>query len=445
MTRSNKGDWDQLVTDYPEIERTLVDQVRCGQVASILVSDIPDAYEARHLNKRDHLDTRPDVFVRNGLYSLPGGKKNISVTSVDTYARVDICPNQPLISYDIDGYNQRAQASLGMMPFPFSNESDLVEFAMEEIFPLIFEERFHTRPVGRRYVSYTTRVGGADGFDHVIDNLQIEIDGIGESDTRCLVVEAKMTPCDNLTLRQIHPAVAYYEQRKKERPNAGHKEIAFFVVTQAVDGIIITEMLVGGVSDFSARSSRVWHVVCQGRETEKTFRNVALKAVKETVPLEDVPQANSLDGLGQFLLLASNVENRHDLATRMDVGIREVDYRRQAATALGLVAKGRDGKLVSTPLGNSVRSVLCPRRRVRLLTRLLSVHPGFDKIFRTRTPLDKQEIHLCLEQSMPVAWSRIGGTTRVRRVQCVAAWLRQVHKERDERQRYLEDDEMVLL
>lgn len=67
----------------------------------------------------------------------------------------------------------------------------------------------------------------------------------------------------------------------------------------------------------------------------------------------DIPQANSLRVVGEFLALADvGIQASRELSTRLRIVSREVDYYKHAARILGFV-KLRNGKLVVTDRGSA--------------------------------------------------------------------------------------------
>ena len=110
-----------------------------------------------------------------------------------------------------------------------------------------------------------------------------------------------------------------------------------------------------------------------------------------------------------------------------EIKTREVGYRISAALTLELIEKGVKGEFTLTPSGKALKSIVCPRRRLTILKKIIEKNLAFKKILSSSQSLSRAKISDVLNKNMFEAWSKINGDTRQRRLQCLLSWFKQLN------------------
>jgi hypothetical protein len=139
------------------------------------------------------------------------------------------------------------------------------------------------------------------------------------------------------------------------------------------------------------------------------------------ISTKDVPQANSLSLVGDFLaLLDSGVRDNLQLSSQMGIVPREVDYYKHAARILDFV-RVKEGKVEITERGHLYLNALRPREKQALLAEAVRNATVFRELSAKHGPgqLTRQTVVDFLKGATGLTGSTVG-----RRADTIIAWLK---------------------
>lgn len=143
------------------------------------------------------------------------------------------------------------------------------------------------------------------------------------------------------------------------------------------------------------------------------------------IPSIDIPQANSLERVGDLIaLIDTKIDSRDELSNQLGIDPREVLYYQVAAHILGLL-EIKDGKLILTPHGKAYVKALKPSDHAGIMSEAVRSTEIFKRLLErfTEPELSKPNIVSFLKEQTPLT-----GTTLGRRADTVVAWLKTITK-----------------
>lgn len=248
-----------------------------------------------------------------------------------------------------------------------------------------------------------------NGINFPISGVQIEVDGGYEGATSVNLVEAKVGPRDNLSVRQlIYPQLAWESVIGKK------KYIKTFICFYQEPILrFIPVVYENGVckADHSKELAFILEPMAKINLGEiKASRNAAYPLLG--VPF---PQADNFDTvLAMFSIIVSEEEITKDsLLLEFDLTMRQITYYSDALKWMGLVDI-KQAVVRITPEGR-VLANLSHAERMKRLAEIIFCEPIFNHVLHKRN----SEVPASLFER----WN-IGGTTPERRLKTVHAWVK---------------------
>ncbi|HZQ05371.1 MAG TPA: endonuclease NucS domain-containing protein [Anaerolineae bacterium] len=143
------------------------------------------------------------------------------------------------------------------------------------------------------------------------------------------------------------------------------------------------------------------------------------------IPTKDIPQANSLETVGDLLaLIDEGIDSRAELASHLGIDPRQVLYYQEAARILGLL-ESKNGKLTVTPHGAAYLKAIKPAEQTGIMSEAVRNTEIFKRLLEryTEAELNKPNIVAFLKEE-----TTLTGTTLGRRADCIVAWLKSITK-----------------
>jgi hypothetical protein len=394
-----------------------------GEYFVIDADMIPRDFEFRLLFKKDTSKLLPDIFIEKGWSFIPLGNSKVGVAQCDGYIKFPLMPTLKSVSINMDLYNKEALKSVIYEPYPFTGEHDIIDFLNRKI-GFLNSSNGEAGPIGRsRYSTSCNFISKKNKIPFEIDGIQIEPDGVFQYSDKVVVVEAKTNVLEDLTLRQIFPL---WKSRYDKNLSRGLDfDVKFVVVMSAYDGYVIVEVEIPDPDVYAARVVNVQHVLLTGKVVSQNVSSIPIpkKTIKQ-LKVCDIPQANDILGVIDYTILVSEISDNLSLAKEMNIGPREVTYRRQAALSLGLVNE-INGKIVRTLAGDRFKEILCPQNRLIYMYRYLNAIPFYKELMKNkRFGFEKAE--KLIQKSAPLASSKIGKETLKRRLCGIWSWFNKV-------------------
>jgi hypothetical protein len=226
MTRQTKNDiaWNRLFTDYNALET-----INREGLFKISSRQINEEREARLMAKMDHRHSRPNIFVHNDLNILPTSRGTYIVGKFDIFTEFKVSNKKieyvefPEAIYTIDFSNINSEPVAINSAFISRIIADFAQ--TENIYPTSSGKMASGR------FSFVVVDSTDREFTVCVENAQIEIDAMYESDESVLIIEAKNYIPEDFNIRQL-----YYPFRLWSEKLNGSKRIipVFFSYSNGV-------------------------------------------------------------------------------------------------------------------------------------------------------------------------------------------------------------------
>lgn len=247
-----------------------------------------------------------------------------------------------------------------------------------------------------------------NGIDFPISGVQIEVDGGYEGATTVNLVEAKVGPRDNLSVRQL-----IYPQMAWERVIGKKKTVKTFICFYQEPILrFIPVVYENGVckADHSNELAFILEPIAK-------LNLGAIKAAPNAAyPLLGVPfpQADNFDTvLAMFNIVVNEEEiSKDSLLLEFDLTMRQITYYSDALKWMGLVDIKQ--AIVSITPGGRAIAALSHAEKMKRLAEIIFCEPIFNHVLHKRN----SEVPASLFER----WN-IGGTTPERRLKTVQAWV----------------------
>ena len=141
------------------------------------------------------------------------------------------------------------------------------------------------------------------------------------------------------------------------------------------------------------------------------------------IPSKDIPQANSLETVGDLLvLIGENINDRKELSSELRIDPRQILYYQEAARILGLIEiKNKDFEL--TYHGQAYRRAIKPADQQGIMSEAVRNTEVFRRLlnYYTEPELSKPNIVEFLKQE-----TTLSGQTLTRRADCIVSWIKSI-------------------
>lgn len=376
--------------------------------------------DARNLVKYDHKSQLPTSLRRENLSILPVARGEFAIGDFDIYAPLSEDASPPLANYSIPSHLETLQK--------LRSETDSLILAHHAgaISELVGEEAAFVgggKDSGPGF-AMTVAPNGRNGRQELFikKGVTIEIDGLFESSSSIVAIEAKMKAAVDFNIRQL-----YYPFRSlRER----HKKSVRTFYLSVSNGIFDAREFV--FADPASISSYQ-----QLKRTRFTFSPEEISR-SEIEELSAKPYPVEI-GHGFPVPQADNLERVIDLAERLSKGpmtkdqisdtygfhARQSDYYANAAGYLGLARRNGPSSWESTELNRRIFELGFKERNLELIRAVLaqaSIRLGYQHFLQTDEIPSKEEALTMISDTEGLL--RISGSTIPRRVSTLRGWVR---------------------
>jgi len=377
--------------------------------------------DARNLVKYDHKKQLPPPFLRNKLAILPVARGEFIIGSFDIYAPLEDKNLAPLRSYQVplhlETLKKMASETDSLVVAQHSGALD--DFLREEV---IFVGGGKDSGPG-----FSMSVKGTHAADkarevYVKKGVTIEIDGLYESKSFIVAVEAKMKAAVDFNVRQL-----YYPYRSLTERYAKPIRTVYLSVSNGIfDAREFVFSQPGSISSYR-EATRQRFTFSRELITRAEVAGFAATASSKTLDHSfPVPQADNLErviDLAERLVLGPM--SKKEISAYYGFHSRQSDYYANAAGYLGLAIRVGSAVWGSTKLAEHVFSKGFKERNLELISLVLAqsaTRLAYRHYLNTGTVPGAGETLEILRDSGEL--SRISGSTVPRRVSTVRGWVR---------------------
>jgi len=378
--------------------------------------------DARNLVKYDHKSQLPPALRKNNLSILPVARGEFAIGNFDIYAPLGEDSNPPLTRYSIPSHLETLQKLRS------ETDSLIVGHHAGAISDIVGEDAAFVgggKDSGPGF-SMTVASAGKNVQEKLFikKGVTIEIDGLFESQSFILAIEAKMKSAVDFNIRQL-----YYPFRSlRDR----HSKAIRTLYLSVSNGIFDAREFV--FSDPESISSHQ-----QIKRTRFTFSSevisrseieglAAKPSATEVGHGFPVPQADSLERVIDLAQrLAEAPMTKSEISHTYGFHPRQSDYYANAAGYLGLARRTGPSSWESTELGRRVFSLGFKERNLELITLVLAqtaIRLGYQHFLRTNDLPNKNKALTIISEAEDL--SKISGSTIPRRVSTLRGWVRWV-------------------
>ena len=394
----NHDGWDEIFSALKIIER--VDTKGYFDITADQIKKI-SGREPRLMAKIDFREHVPPVMRKQGMAILAIANGKYRIGRFDPFIDIEpvsiVTPSSFVFPGNIITLN----------PQKLAHEAAVLDAALVSgILHKVFGEDVALTIRGR--TRSPDFVFPLNGIDFPISGVQIEVDGGYEGSTTVNLVEAKVGPRDNLSVRQlIYPQLAWESVICKKK--AVKTFICFY---QEPILRFIPVVYENGLckADHS-------HEMAFILEPIATLNLGAIKASPNAAyPLLGVPfpQADNFDTvLAMFNIVVNEEEiSKDSLLLEFDLTMRQITYYSDALKWMGMVDI-KQAVVSLTPEGRAI-AALSHADKMKRLSEIIFCEPIFNHVLHKRN----SEVPASLFER----WN-IGGTTPERRLKTVQAWV----------------------
>lgn len=376
--------------------------------------------DARNLVKYDHKSQLPFSLRKNNLSILPVARGEFAIGSFDIYAPLGEDSSPPLINYSIPSHLETLQKLRSEM------DSLILVHHAGAIADLVGEEAAFVGGGKDSGPGFTMTVSSAGKHAReklfIKKGVAIEIDGLFESKSFILAIEAKMKSAVDFNIRQL-----YYPFRSlRDRHSKSIRTLYLSVSNGIFDA-----------REFIFKDRESISSYQQTNRTRFTFssdqitRSEIEELVAKSVPVEighgfPVPQADNLERVIDLAQrLSEGPMTKNQISNTYGFHPRQSDYYANAAGYLGLARRNGPASWESTALGRTVFSLGFKERNLELIRAVLaqaSIRLGYKHFVRTNEVPNKEEAVSIISEAEDL--SKISGSTIPRRVSTLRGWVR---------------------
>jgi hypothetical protein len=413
--------WDEIFIRHNLKERVAADGVffftskELNQISNPLGG--PDA---RNLVKYDHRSQLPNSLRRNNLSILPIARGEFAIGNFDIYAPLGEDSSPPLVRYSIPSHLET------LKKLRSETDSLIVAHHSGAISDLVGEQAAFVgggKDSGPGFeMSVSSKGAHEQETLYVKKGVTIEIDGLFESKSCVLAVEAKMKTAIDFNIRQL-----YYPFRAlSER----HKKSIRTIYLSFTNGIFDAREFVFLEPESISSYQEIKRSRFALSDDEISRSEIEELAVRKA-PIEighgfPVPQADSLErviDLAQRLTEAPMT--KAEISNTYGFHSRQSDYYANAAGFLGLARRNGPSSWETTELAQTIFSLGFKERNLALMQVILAqatVRLGYKHFLETNQVPDKNQSLAIISESEDL--TKISGSTIPRRVSTLRGWVR---------------------
>lgn len=368
----------------------ILNKIKSNWIYEISAKDITPIREARLMTKFDHVEDLPKIFSENKLSILPINRWTYVIWHFKThteisYSNIHIQNIEPRTDLESIDKNNLFSESIAI-------NYALATWMLKDLLNENCEPTVSWK-MGSSSFSFKV-IDKVSDTQVVIDvnNAQIEIDWGFESDSKLLIIEAKMWKCDDFIVRQL-----YYPYRlRKQKVN---KDVIPVFMTISNDVFTFFVYKFNDDNDYNSielvrtKSYAISFEPITFEEVKEIFNRVKIIPEPENTPF---PQADDFEKVINLLEILQSWEKTDDeLADEYNFVIRQSHYYKNAAKYLWY-ANFKHWKPLK--LTEKWKKLMEKSRRERLLSFVNDIlsHPVFNKTFNryieTSWNINKSEI-----------------------------------------------------
>lgn len=421
----NKNDKarEQLFEEYD-----ILNKVETNWIYEISAKDITPIREARLMTKFDHIWDLPKIFSDNDLSILPINRWTYVIWHFKTHTE---------ISYS-DIHIQNIEPRTDLESIDKNNlfsESIAINYALATwmLKDLIEEQCEPTISWRMSSSSFSFKIiDKISDTQKVIDvnNAQVEIDWGFESDSKLLIIEAKMWKWDDFIVRQL-----YYPYRlRKQKVN---KEVIPVFMTISNDVFTFFVYKFNNDTDYNSielvkkRSYAISFEPITFEEVKNILNDVKIIPEPENTPF---PQADDFEKVINLLeILQSGEKTDDELAEEYNFVIRQSHYYKNAAKYLWYTNFEHWKPLKLTDKWKKIMSLSRRNRILAIIKEILShraFNTTFGKYIESNWNLKRDDIVKIMKESvLKNVW---GDSTFYRRASTISWWCDWIIKTTEE-------------
>lgn len=399
MALNNDG-WEEIFSNLPILE-----QVKSHGYFDLSADQIKQfgKREPRLMAKIDFREQLPKAMAKNGLAMLAISNGVYRIGRFDPFIDIDLISrvspiyvNSPsdVLSLDFQALAHESQA------LDAAHVTGILKTVFREDVALTIRGRSRNQPF-----AFTTQ-----GVHFPVSGVQIEVDGGYEGATSVNLVEAKIGPRNNISIRQL-----LYPQMSWDSRIAGRKVVNTFICFYQEPLLRFIPVNFGSNQIRADHANEIAFIL--EPEARLDIRTIPVNA-HGSPPISDAPfpQADNFDTvLAMFSILVREGEiSKEQLFLEFDVTPRQIDYYGNVLKWLGL-ADISNGTVRVTVQGLAVAH-LSHAKRIEYLAPIIFSEPIFHHVLHNG-PYNVPDAYF-------QRWGMDSQETRTRRIQTVLAWIR---------------------
>ena len=376
--------------------------------------------DARNLVKYDHKSQLPSSLRKHNLSILPVARGEFAVGSFDIYAPLGEDFSPPLINYSIPSHLETLQKLRS------ETDSLILGHHAGAISELVGEQAAFVgggKDSGPGFTMIVASAGKrAQERLFIKKGVTIEIDGLFESKSSILAIEAKMKSAVDFNIRQL-----YYPFRSlRER----HSKTIRTLYLSVSNGIFDAREFIFEEPD-SISSYRQTSRTRFTFSSDQISRSEIEVLAEKSVPVEvgygfPIPQADNLERVIDLAQrLSEGPMTKSQISSAYGFHPRQSDYYANAAGYLGLARRNGPSSWESTALGRRVFSLEFKERNLELIRLVLAqanIRLGYKHFLRTNEVPNREEALTIISEAEDL--SKISGSTIPRRISTLRGWVR---------------------
>ena len=352
----------------------ILGEIEKNWVYKIYANVISPIREARLMTKFDHKENIPEIFVKNNLSILPINRWTYLIWHFETHENIsyddrhiqNIEPRNDLESLD---KNNLFSESLAI-------NYALVSWMFTKLMDEIFEPTISWRMSSSSF-SFKVLDNESDSQRIIeVNNAQVEIDWWFESESKLMIIEAKMWKWDDFIIRQLYYPYRLRKQKVK-------KEVVPVFMTVSNDVFTFFVYKFDDDNDYNSIKLLFQKSFAINFEpiTLQEVKDILWKVKKVPEPNAPFPQADDFEKVINLLEILQSWEKSDDeLSEEYNFVIRQSHYYKNAAKYLWYANSEHWKPLKLTE--KWVKLMELPRRKriLKIIEEILS-HPVFNKSF----------------------------------------------------------------
>jgi len=402
--------WREIF-EQQRILQSVADEGRAFVTAESINQTIRASLEqARTLCKIDYRQVLPRVMAENGLAILATTNGTYCIGHFDPF--VDIPPSR----FGRAVEKALPQGFVTLDAGAITSESRALDAALHSgMLEDVFGEEARLTLRGRTYSTEFALTLGSTRLS--IRGVQMEVDGGYEGHEGIHLVEAKMNPLDNVSIRQVLYPMLHW--RVVAAASRCHKEIHSYLLVYDSPWFKFTPFVSDGDSlAADAHGQRVFRL-----HEDRMLDLAAVEASagpNRTDPIVPFPQANDMDKVLTMLTLigSSDGSTRWELFIDFGMDIRQIDYYVGVLRWMRLCAKD------NSESGNILR-LTDEGRRVFSMSRIARLQEMAQIVFTD--PIARAALRGTTDIENAALWENNGlmlsASTRHRRAQTIGKWV----------------------